>query len=168
MGHVAAQVIPQAAHVEVEQAIAVEIEDGRRPAHETLPAEPRALGHVLEAQVAPPPVEAVSVVHVGDQDVLEAVVVEVGDDRLARLPERAVGPPRLNPHPFGRVLETPATVVEEKRVAGASHQEQVHVAVAVDVLGRRPPSRERRRRLDHLESQLPQPARGTVLEVDPG
>jgi hypothetical protein len=72
------EIVAEVAHVDVEQPVAVEVEDGRRAAHQALPAESGSDRDVLEAGIPEVAVEAVVVVRVRDQHVGSPVVVEVG------------------------------------------------------------------------------------------
>ena len=85
------KVVAEVADVDVEKAVGIEVENRHRSRDEPIASEPRALRRVLEARRADVPVEAMIVVHVGDQDVLAPVVVEVRDDRIAGLGVGTVG-----------------------------------------------------------------------------
>jgi hypothetical protein len=66
------------------------------------------------------------------------------------------------------VREATAAVVQVERVSAAAHEEQVDVAVAIDVRRRDTAAREGRRCLEQTVPELSQPTGRTVREVDAG
>ena len=106
------------------------------------------------------------IVCVGDQNVLEAVVVEVDNDRIASLLVGSVRVLVIDPNLFGDVLELAATVVDVKRVPSASDEKQVDVSISIQILGCDTAAREGGWGLGALSAQFVEPIRGSVGEVD--
>src|SRR5205085_12268798 len=128
--------VAEVADVEVEQAVFVEVERGGGAADEAFAAEVCAGGDVLEFGVAEVLVNAMIVVGVGDEDVLQAVVVKVGDDWLARLAGASIGALPIQTRRFGDVSEVAFAVAEIERVAGAAEDEYIGESIAIHILGR--------------------------------
>ena len=170
--------------VDVEQAVTIEVEDGRRGTDESLPSEPRFVRDVGEAPVTVAPVKAVIGVHVGDQDVLVAIVVEVGDDWLAWLARLSVLTEEVDPRLLRDFLEGAVAIVEVQAVAEPADEEHVIVTVTVDVVRRDARSREGRGsvmsgfalpgvgciggvdRIEERADEATEPVRGAVDVVD--
>ena len=166
-GKIPLEVVPEISDIEIEQAVAIVIEGRGRATDQAGAAEPCRKRNVFEAATAQVSVEAVVVVGVGNQDILQAVVVEVGDDRLPRLGRGAVGTAMIQAGFDGRVDKSALAGIHEQRVPGAAHQQDIHVAIAIDVFGGHPPTGECRGGLHLLVPELAEPARRSVFEIDP-
>ena len=122
---------------QIEQAVAVVVDPRRRGAEAGAAAEPGALGHVGEPAVAAVPEQA-ALADAGDDDVLVAVVVEVGGGRahgVHRDAQSGLGRDVLEAGGAG-IAEQPQRRVRARRVvgeAGAAQQQDVLAPVAVGV-----------------------------------
>ena len=122
-GRMVEQVVPEVADVDVQQTIAVEIEHRGRTSDELFAAEPGAAGDVLEAVPVKVLVQAMGGVGARDQDVLQAVVVEIDDQRLTRFGGLAVRIREDQAGSLGNVGELPGSVAEVQRVARPSDKQ---------------------------------------------
>ncbi len=91
-----ARIVAEHPDIDIEESVAVIVERGRRSRHQPIATETRCLRHVLEPTATQVAVEPDGIVHIGDQDVRQTVVVEVAQDGLPRFPRKTV----LVPHPL--------------------------------------------------------------------
>ena len=89
-------------------------------------------GDVLEFGVAEVLVETVIVIDVGDEDVFQAVVVEVGDDRLTRLARPSIGALPRQTSRLGDIGEVAFAIIQIEGVARSAQHEHVDVAIIIE------------------------------------
>ena len=129
-GRGAVEIVAEVADVEIEQAVAIDVDRGRRATDVALALETGRGGDVMESSVSIVDQEPVAVTRVGDEEVGVGVVVEVGQQGHSGFP--------VQDHTglFGDVSKTASAVVDERPAAPPAADHEVVPTVAVEVCRR--------------------------------
>ena len=74
------------------------------------------------------------IIGIGNQKVLPAVVIKIGNDRLAGFCPCTVATGDLDTGRLGDVAETALPVVDQQSVSNTTHQQEIRIGIIVDVL----------------------------------
>ena len=108
------------------------------------------------------------VVRVDDQDVLVSIVVEIRNDRHARLAVRTIGSFQHDAGTSSHVGKVPLAVIDQERISCSADEQQIHIGITVEILRRDAASGEGGLGDDALVTKLAQPTGRAMDEVKLG